>query len=209
MKNLKDRKAIFWDFDGVIIDSMPIRERGFREVLSNYPKAEVDKLIDFHTKNAGLSRYVKFDYFFKNIRAESNTEIKEAKFAKQFSDIMKELLLNEDLLIIEVINFIKNNPQINMHIVSGSDGEELNYLCEKLNIQYLFKSIEGSPTPKVDLVKSLMNNFDYNKHDVCLIGDSINDYEAAFKNHIDFIGYNNEELRILKKNYIVSFNEIN
>ncbi len=208
MKNLKNREAIFWDFDGVIIDSMPIRERGFREVLSNYPKAEVDKLIDFHTKNAGLSRYVKFEYFFKNIRAESNTEIKQAELAKQFSNIMKELLVNEDLLIFEAMNFIKNNPQIKMHIVSGSDGAELNYLCEKLDIQHLFKSIEGSPTPKVDLVKSLMNNFDYNKDDVCLIGDSINDYEAAFESDIDFIGYNNVELRMLNENYIVSFNEI-
>ncbi|WP_026838115.1 HAD family hydrolase [Gillisia sp. JM1] len=208
MKNLKDRKAICWDFDGVIIDSMPIREIGFREVLSNYPKAEVDKLIDYHTKNAGLSRYVKFEYFFKNIRLESNTETKEAELAKQFSDIMKKMLINKDLLIIEVINFIKKNLQIKMHIVSGSDGEELNYLCEKLGIKFLFKSIEGSPTPKIDLVRGLMNNFNYNKNEVCLIGDSINDYQAAFENDIDFMGYNNEELKILNKNYIVSFNEI-
>jgi len=208
MKNLKYKKAIFWDFDGVIIDSMPIREKGFREVLSNYPKSEVDKLIDFHTKNAGLSRYVKFNYFFECIRIESNTENKEAELAKRFSDIMKEMLPDRELLILDVINYIKKSPHINMHIVSGSDGEELKFLCKKLEIEFLFKSIEGSPTPKGSLVKNLMSNFKYNKEEVCLIGDSINDYEAAFENDIDFIGYNNEELRLLHKYYIINFNEI-
>ncbi|WP_034920718.1 HAD family hydrolase [Gillisia sp. CAL575] len=208
MKNLKDRKAILWDFDGVIINSMPIRERGFREVLSNYPKDEVDELIDFHTKNAGLSRYVKFEYFFKNIRIESNTEKKEAEFAKHFSEIMKEMLINKDLLILDVLNFIKKTPNINMHIVSGSDGKELNYLCEKLGIECLFTSIDGSPTPKVNLVKDLLNNYKYNKDEVCFIGDSINDYDAANENNIDFIGYNSVELRLLNENYIVSFNEL-
>lgn len=207
MRNLKDKKAIFWDFDGVIINSMPIREKGFREVLSSYPTVEVEKLVDYHSKNAGLSRYVKFKHFFNHIRKEFNTEKLEAELAKKFSVIMKESLLDEKLLILEVINFINKNPNIKMHIVSGSDGVELKYLCNNLRIQSLFISIEGSPTPKIKLVESLIQKFSYQKENVCLIGDSINDYQAAIINGIDFIGYNNEDLIALNGSYINSFDE--
>lgn len=207
MKNLIDRKAIFWDFDGVILNSMPIREKGFREVLSSYPQVEVEQLVDYHSKNAGHSRYVKFKYFFNTIRKEFNTEKLEAELAKKFSVIMEELLLDEELLIHEVVNFIKRHQNIKMHIVSGSDGEELKYLCKNLGIQSLFTSIDGSPTPKIKLVESLIQKFSYKKENVCLIGDSINDYQAAIINGIDFIGYNNEDLIDLNGSYINSFDE--
>ena len=63
-------RVILWDFDGVIINSNQIRERGFREVLSEYPISQIESLIDFHRRNGGLSRYVKFKYFFNDIRGE-------------------------------------------------------------------------------------------------------------------------------------------
>jgi len=207
MKNLKDRKAIFWDFDGVILNSMPIREKGFREVLSSYPTVEVEQLIDYHNKNAGLSRYVKFKYFFNYIRKEFDTEELEADLARKFSVLMKESLLDEKLLIHEVINFIKRNLIIKMHIVSGSDGDELRYLCSNLGIESLFVSIEGSPTPKIKLVERLIQKFSYQKENICLIGDSINDYQAASLNGIDFMGYNNKALIALNESYINSFDE--
>ena len=71
MKYLSDFKNIIWDFDGVIIDSSEIRVFAFRQMLNDYPPNMVDKLIDFHKKNDGLSRYVKIDYFFSNIINQS------------------------------------------------------------------------------------------------------------------------------------------
>ena len=40
-------KTIFWDFDGVLMNSNAVRDRGFLEVLKQYPKVEVDKLMKF------------------------------------------------------------------------------------------------------------------------------------------------------------------
>lgn len=205
MKNLTNKKAILWDFDGVILDSMPIRERGFREVLSAYPKEQVNILIDFHSRNAGLSRYIKFDYFFKEIRKEENTQKLQEDLSNQFSKIMRGLLVDKSLLNNEVINFIRRNSQIPMHIVSGSDGSELRYLCKELQIDHLFVSIDGSPIPKIVLVENLIEKHSYLKEELCLIGDSINDYDAAFKNGIDFFGYNNKELIKLDSAYIYEF----
>ena len=61
-------RVIFWDFDGVILNSNKVRDKGFETVLSGFPKEEVDKLLKFHRQNGGLSRYVKFRYFFEEIK---------------------------------------------------------------------------------------------------------------------------------------------
>ena len=197
---------IFWDFDGVILDSMGIRDIGFREVLKNYPSNEVDQLMEYHNLNGGLSRYVKFRYFFEKIRKEcvSETELKE--LANRFSLIMKKLLVDNNLLIEDSVMFIKeNHKKYQMHIVSGSDGIELRYLCNKLSLSNYFISIQGSPTPKIKLVSDLLDFHHYKNTNVILIGDSMNDYEAANVNKISFYGYNNQLLR--KYNYINNFKQ--
>ncbi|MFC0181194.1 Phosphoglycolate phosphatase, HAD superfamily [Pseudarcicella hirudinis] len=203
MKNIIDYKIILWDFDGVIMDSMPIRSKGFEEVLKDYPKEQVDNLLEFHNTNGGLSRYVKFRHFFENIRNESIEDEEVLALADNFSKIMLSLLIDEKLLIEDSVNFIRENwMNHEMHIVSGSDGKELAQICEGLDLSKYFRSINGSPTPKKELVRRLLVENNYNKDNVTLIGDSINDKEASLINEIGFCGYNNESLKEAGTNYI-------
>lgn len=199
-------KTIFWDFDGVIMDSMPVRDKGFEIVLQNYPKEQVDLLMDYHRNNGGLSRYNKFRHFFEEIRKESITEEEIGVLAKDFSVVMLQNLLDKKLLIRDSVKFIKENySKFNMHVVSGSDENELRYICGKLGLSKYFISIHGSPTPKKLLVENLLKESSYIKEEVCLVGDSVNDFEAAEKNNILFIGYNNPKLATSSSNYIESF----
>jgi phosphoglycolate phosphatase-like HAD superfamily hydrolase len=197
---------ILWDFDGVIIDSNPARVLGFKKVLADFPKDQVEKLLDFHHQNGGLSRYVKFRYFYEIIRGEKVEEEEVQNLAMQFSVIMKEILANPNLLIIDSLSFIKKNySNVPMHIVSGSDGIELRYLCNQLGISQYFKSISGSPTPKIELVKQLIDSNSILNLETCLIGDAGNDFDAAMRNGIDFYGYNNISLIGIGKGYIDKF----
>lgn len=206
MIDFTGKSVILWDFDGVILNSMPIREYGFKTVLKNYPKKEVEKLLKFHRENGGLSRYVKFRYFFEEILEEDLSDERLGRFTTQYSEIMREKLCQREFLITETVNFIdENQSKYKMHIVSGSDEKELQYLCEQLQISHFFESITGSPTPKVELVSSLIEKYDYNTIELCLIGDSRNDFEAAQFNGIDFYGYNNNSISQLGKQYIKSF----
>ncbi|MCB0744482.1 MAG: HAD hydrolase-like protein, partial [Ignavibacteriae bacterium] len=166
--------VILWDFDGVLMDSNLIREYGFKQVLIDFPKEQIDDLLGFHRENGGLSRYVKFRYFFEQIRKENISDQEILLWAGKFSNIMKDLIINPDLLISETISFIRKNYQnIPMHIVSGSDQEELQYICKENGISHYFKSIHGSPTPKKELVDKLIIQNGYNRQMCILIGDSI------------------------------------
>ena len=188
-------KNVLWDFDGVILNSMEIRDWGFKEIFKDFKKVEVEKLIDYHNLNGGLSRYVKIRYFYEKVLRIDVTEEEVMKYANIFSILMKKELVNKKYIIQDSLKFIKDNyKKYCFHIVSGSDQDELRYLCKELNIAKYFLSINGSPTPKNKLVKDLLFKEGYDIDSTCLIGDSINDFEAAKKNRILFMGFNNWEI---------------
>jgi HAD superfamily hydrolase (TIGR01549 family) len=202
-------KTIFWDFDGVIMDSMPIRSYGFEKIFENFDKLLVNKLLEYHTLNGGLSRYIKIKYFYNILLDQTISDQKIQELADKFSSIMKVELINKKYLITEIVEFIeKNYKNYNFHIVSGSDDKELNYLCKELGLHKYFKTIKGSPIHKNNLVENAIRKNNYNPKKCILIGDSINDYEAAKINDIKFYGYNNLLLKKINNNYLYSINDL-
>jgi phosphoglycolate phosphatase-like HAD superfamily hydrolase len=200
-------KNILWDFDGVILDSMEVRDFGFKEIFKEFEASNVETLLEYHRLNGGLSRYVKIRYFFESILNQSITDTEVLEYATRFSEIMRKELIDPKNLIEDSVHFIKrNHTNFNFHIVSGSDQVELGFLCKELGLADYFISIEGSPTPKNTLVKDLLEKYNYKLSETCLIGDSINDYQAAQANKISFYGYNSKILKEKGKMYINSFN---
>jgi phosphoglycolate phosphatase-like HAD superfamily hydrolase len=198
-------KNILFDFDGVLLDSMKIKGDGFVELFKEYPLNALRKLESYHYANGGISRFAKIRYFFNTILHQPITDQKIEDLAERFSQIIAEKLFDRNNLIEETITFIQQNHlRYNCHIVSGAEHQELNALCKHFEIDPYFKSIQGSPTPKNDLVRSLLQTYHYHPDETLLIGDSINDFEAAKANHILFSGYNNQELKKLG-HYIDSF----
>ena len=188
-------EAILWDFDGVIMNSNHVRDNGFSVVLKDFPEDEVQNLLNYHRKNGGLSRYVKFRYFFEQIRGESVTEEQVLQYASSFSTEVMKHLTNTELLIEETVNYIRQHYlEIPMFIVSGSDQEELRKICWHTNIDAYFKEILGSPTPKKQLVKKIIQTYGINPSASLLVGDSINDYEASEVNGLHFMAYNNPSI---------------
>lgn len=194
---------ILFDFDGVIIDSMDVRDLGFRTIVKGHDKALIDEFIKYHRYNAGLSRYVKIRYFYEEMLGQSISDKEVNVLASQFSDIMKKHLITPDVVIRKTIDFIKKiYKRYPLHIVSGSDEKELNFLCRTLELDKYFVTIEGSPTHKNDLVSKIMEKYSYEPKETALIGDSINDYDAAKNSELIFMGINNEALKPISDLYV-------
>jgi HAD superfamily hydrolase (TIGR01549 family) len=207
---MNEIRNILWDFDGVILDSMTVREYGFRSIFSKFDKKLIDKLIIYHNENGGLSRFNKIKYFYNELLNQEINESEINLYADKFSQIMKKELTNKKYLIEDSVHFIKlNYKKYNFHIVSGSEHEELNYLCDKLDLSKYFISINGSPTHKNNIVSNLLEKESYNSIETILIGDSVNDYEASNKNNINFYGYNNKKLIATSFIYIDKFENFN
>lgn len=189
------KKIILWDFDGVILDSLKIRDWGFREIFRRYNPTLVEQFIRYHRENGGLSRYIKIRYFFEEILVETIQEDVVLDYASKFSKLMKDKLTNRENLIPSTMQFIKKNHQkLSFHIISASDQDELRYLAKCLDLEKYFISIHGSPTPKETLIADLLVENRYYNDEVCMIGDSINDYNAAKQNKISFFNFNNDKI---------------
>ncbi|MGL5057035.1 MAG: HAD family hydrolase [Fusobacteriaceae bacterium] len=202
-------KNIFFDFDGVILDSMSVRDFGFRKIFQKFDKNNnIEEFLKYHTLNGGLSRFHKIKYFFKTYLNEDISENNILGLADEFSEIMRSELVNKKYLIKETVQFIeKNYEKYNFYIVSGSEQNELRFLCKELGLERYFKIILGSPIHKNSLVENILNEEKLNSEESILIGDSINDYEAAQVNDMNFFGFNNENLREKSFVYIYSFKE--
>ena len=59
-------KAILFDFDGVILESVDIKGLAFCKLFENFPE-HVTKIVQYHHANGGISRFNKFRYIYKNI----------------------------------------------------------------------------------------------------------------------------------------------
>tara|TARA_B100000959_G_C14875309_1_gene580173 strand:+ start:425 stop:1042 length:618 start_codon:yes stop_codon:yes gene_type:complete len=202
-------RNILFDFDGVILDSMTIRSYGFRKIFEKFDDELIEKLLRYHNENSGLSRYIKIKYFYNKLLGKEISEKDIQNYANNFSEIMKKKLTNKDYLIADTLEFIKDSfKKYNLHIVSGSDGEELRFLCKELGVNNYFKSIHGSPIHKNKLVESVLFDNDYVEKETILIGDSVNDYEAAEANNLDFYGFNNPSLTGLSEQYLEDYKEL-
>ena len=190
---LNKYSTIFWDFDGVILNSDEVRTEGFKYIFDGYSKEYIDKLVK---------------YFSQKILDTKLSNQEKRQYAKSYGNYCKERLCDKNLLIKNSISFIKENyKNFDFHLVSASDEKELIYLCSNLDIKKYFKSICGSPVNKIENIKKLLKSNNYNESSCCLIGDSINDKFAATKNKISFFGFNNKQL-INDSEYIHTFESL-
>lgn len=202
-------KNIIFDFDGVILDSVPVKTEAFRLLFKAFEKTLVDEFIAFHLRNGGKSRYVKIKYFFEELLSQKISDEDVSSMASQYSELTKTELAKEKYIIQDAFEFIQQNYQkYNMHIASGADEKDLKYICDTLNLSQYFLSINGSPTIKDEIVTQILNDNHYTKDETILIGDSINDFQAADLNGVKFYGYNNLELS-QDHQYLNSFSKIN
>ena len=89
-------KNIIWDFDGVIINSEKVRQKGFIRSLEPYgDKWAIEKLLEYHRLNGGLSRYNKIQYFFSDILNKTISEEIFQNILKVFNDLMLIELKNK------------------------------------------------------------------------------------------------------------------
>jgi len=85
-------RAVIFDVDGVLIESAEIKTRAFEQLFAGYPD-KVKEIVDYHNKNAGLSRYVKFRYFYEKILGQKLSDQEEAELGERFSRIVLEQVL--------------------------------------------------------------------------------------------------------------------
>lgn len=197
----KTIRAIIFDFDGVIAESVSVKTDAFAELYRPYGKLIVGKVIAHHIKNGGMSRFEKFNIYHSEFLNTPITEEKVKKLADKFSQIVFKKVIDAPY-VDGAYDFLNDNYlKYDLFISSGTPQKEINLICKKKNIHHLFKEILGSPQKKEEHVKAIMDKYSYSAEEVIFVGDAESDRKAAHKNDIYFIGRLNDGVDLSFEKY--------
>jgi HAD superfamily hydrolase (TIGR01549 family) len=185
--DLNRYQTIIFDCDGVILNSNFQKIEAYRNTALNYgaTKDQADELVQYHIKLTGISRYVKFKYFLREIMGEKVLDFSMNKLVKNLNDEVINLLKNCE--ITSGIKELKSKTlQSTWMIASGGDQEELRFLFKEKNIDSYFEGgIYGSPASKHEIIEEKLK--DKNFLPALFLGDSLYDIQTAKKYNLDFI----------------------
>jgi len=190
--NIKKTNFVIFDCDGVILNSNKIKTNAFKQTLSKYPKDKVMQLIDFHKKNGGISRKIKFDYFFKDILKENSQKLINDSLDQFKKNSFKKLIKSR--YISGVLNFIKilHKYKIKIFIVSGAFEKELREIFNLRKKDHMFLEILGTPKNKEENIKYLFKKYSLENKNGLFFGDAETDYLVSKKFNIKFIFVSSE-----------------
>ncbi|MDO9566761.1 MAG: HAD family hydrolase [Candidatus Desulfaltia sp.] len=182
-------EAVFFDFDGVILDSVDVKTRAFAKMFREYGPEVEKKVVEYHLNNGGVSRFDKFRYFYEKILNKPVDEEIIKGLSKQFSNLVVDEILASPFMpgAKESLENLKEK-EIPCYIVSATPYEEINLIVEKKDLKEYFKEVHGSPRKKWEICQEIINRKNYNPQNCLFLGDAMSDYEAAQKNGICFLG---------------------
>ena len=185
-ENIKKAKTIFWDFDGVIKDSVSVKSDAFEELFLPFGSDVAKKIRMHHEDNGGMSRYDKLPIYL-NLAAEKNSTYSISKYEKQFSKLVMNRVINSPW-VEGVLEYIKTNYKAQkFFLITATPQKEIEEILKKLEISKYFKKVIAAPTNKKDAIKIILSNENINLDDSIMIGDSCSDYEAAKENNVFFV----------------------
>jgi len=183
---LRQAKSVFWDFDGVIKNSLTVKADAFEQLFLPFGKDVANQVKRHHEVNGGMSRYEKLPIYLKWAGRVSSGGIID-EFERNFSKLVKQKVIDAEWVtgVLEYLN--SNNPRQNFYLVTATPQQEIEDILSALEITHFFNDVIGSPTRKSKAIRQLIHRDQIIPAQSVMIGDSIVDYNAAIKNEVPFI----------------------
>jgi len=216
MKNLENNikfKNIFFDFDGVLAESVNAKTEAFRAMYLTYGEEIANKVVEHHILHGGVSRFEKFKIYHKVFLNEDISREKIQLLAKQFSDLVLKKVLNAKEVSGAYLFLKEYFKKLNFWIISGTPNDEMIEIAKKRKIYKYFIEVCGSPKSKIYWTEYLIEKHHLKREETIFIGDATTDFEAAKHSKLHFILRKHKENWDIFKNkdviHFENYNELN
>jgi len=180
-------KAIFFDFDGVIVESVDIKTEAFARLFVPEGEETVKRVVDYHLGHMGESRFDKIRYIYKEILRKELTDDDFAMLCKRFEALVFEAVVNAPSVNGAEEFFKGSFSKYMCFIVSATPQSEIVEIVRRRGLEGKFNAIFGAPLPKSDAVRQALLENNIASGDAVYIGDAMSDYKAAKDNGVYFI----------------------
>lgn len=179
-------KYLFFDFDGVLAESVNIKTEAFRQMYRSHGEDFAQKVVNHHLDNGGVSRYEKFKIYNQEWLGEELNQERINQLAQIFSDLVIEGVINSPE-VNGTSEFLNTSEAYTKYIITGTPTTEIIPILERRNMSHFFVAAYGAPEKKDFWVKKILKSENIDPSECVFIGDALADYDAAIKNNITFI----------------------
>jgi phosphoglycolate phosphatase-like HAD superfamily hydrolase len=179
-------QLVFWDFDGVIKESVDIKTHAFVSLFDGYGLDVAEKVRAHHVANGGMSRFDKIPLYLQ-WADEDPSEDRVKEFCDCFSRLVLQGVIDAPW-VPGAENYLRSNPhQQSFMLISATPQDELDLILQALELKKCFSGVFGAPVTKNDAIRITLENSGISYEDCLMIGDAHADMEAAQANHVPFL----------------------
>jgi phosphoglycolate phosphatase-like HAD superfamily hydrolase len=183
---LKNKNLIFWDFDGVIKDSVDVKTAAYEHLFLSFGLEIAGRIRRHHEANGGLSRFDKIPLYLKWAGQPASQEQSEV-FCEQFSQAVMHAVINSPWVPGVREYLLKHHKDQYFVLVTATPQDEIEQILATLQISQCFQEILGAPTKKEQAIKTVLGKLNYHPLQALMIGDSESDLLAAEANEVPFL----------------------
>ncbi|SCY14571.1 HAD family hydrolase [Desulfoluna spongiiphila] len=182
-------QGVFFDFDGVIVDSVPVKTEAFARMFRGFGPEIEAQVVAHHLAHGGVSRFVKFRYYYEELLHKAVGEDELARLGREFSQMVRQGVLTAPLIpgALESLAIL-HWKRVPAFVVSGTPCEEVRDIVEARGLVHWFMEVHGSPLPKHVLLRGLQARYRLAPSACLMIGDAMTDYHAATATDTCFLG---------------------
>lgn len=182
-------QAVFFDFDGVILDSVAVKTAAFAEMYAGHGPEVQRAVVDYHLGHGGVSRHEKFRHFHENLLGQPMTEALMAELCAAFSELTLAKVMaapfipgaRETLAALAVRG-------IPAFVASGTPQKELEAIAQARLGDGVFAEVHGSPRTKERIVRDVLARHGLAPGRCVFVGEALTDWRAASECGVPFLG---------------------
>lgn len=184
--------AIFFDFDGVIVDSNATKSEAFRTLFADYDNETVAEIVAYHQQHGGISRVEKILHAHEHIIKQPLTDTELADWAGAYARLVVDKVIAVEW-IAGAKEFLDNVAAVlPVFVISGTPEDELRHIILQRKMSGYFQEILGSPTRKPEHIRKLLTGYRLVPEHCLFVGDALTDFNAAKETGLHFIGIQGE-----------------
>lgn len=181
-------KAVAFDFDGVIVESVDVKNRAFGELFRDEYPDKVQEVSDFQLANVGLSRLEKFPRIYDEILGVAFPDGELGRLDERFSRIVYDAVVSCPFVAGALDLLERLHAGHRLFVVSATPEWELRRIVESRGLAPYFTAVYGAPAKKVDLLRGILTDEELAPTELLFVGDALNDLHAARARGVPFVG---------------------
>jgi phosphoglycolate phosphatase-like HAD superfamily hydrolase len=182
----RDIRLVFWDFDGVIKDSIAVKTEAFVQLFESFGDEVSRRVRVHHEAHGGMSRLDKMPLYMA-WAGVSVTESRVAAYCQHFSDIVLRRVIDAPW-VAGTERILRENPYAQEFVlVTATPHGEITEILEAIDLRHCFSEVFGAPTKKGAAIRDCLSRREVPLDRCLMIGDARADMEAALDNGIPFL----------------------